>query len=54
MAKNIGAFWRNLVEGKHRITEIPGDRWDWRAFYGDPAKEENKTDVKWGGFMDGK
>ncbi|EIW16728.1 type I polyketide synthase, partial [Pelosinus fermentans] len=28
-------------------------RWDWREYYGDPAKEVNKTNIKWGGFIDG-
>jgi polyketide synthase PksN len=26
---------------------------DWREYYGDPRKEVNKTNVKWGGFIDG-
>ncbi|MFC5743665.1 SDR family NAD(P)-dependent oxidoreductase, partial [Dyella tabacisoli] len=52
-ARDIEAFWRNLAEGKDCISEIPPERWDWRAWYGDPAREENKTDIKWGGFIDG-
>ncbi|MCP4688228.1 MAG: SDR family NAD(P)-dependent oxidoreductase, partial [Desulfobacterales bacterium] len=51
-AKNIEEFWSNLLEGKRCVTEIPGDRWDWRAYYGDPTKDENKTTVKWGGFIE--
>jgi len=53
MAKDINEFWRNLVEGKDCITEIPKDRWDWQEYYGDPAKEANKTNIKWGGFIEG-
>nr|AAS47562.1 mixed type I polyketide synthase - peptide synthetase [symbiont bacterium of Paederus fuscipes] len=53
MAEDIQAFWSNLLEGKDCISEIPEDRWDWRAIYGDPTKEANKSDVKWGGFIDG-
>ena len=52
MAKDLDEFWQRLVEGRDCITEIPRDRWDWEAFYGDPLKAGNKTDVKWGGFMD--
>ncbi|HEX2924898.1 MAG TPA: SDR family NAD(P)-dependent oxidoreductase, partial [Ruminiclostridium sp.] len=37
--------------GRDLITEIPGDRWDCENFYGDPKKEENKTNSKWGGFL---
>ncbi|MFQ3244034.1 MAG: polyketide synthase PksJ [Arenicella sp.] len=51
-AKNIKEFWENLTQGKESITEIPSNRWDWNALYGDPHKEANKTNVKWGGFID--
>ena len=53
MARDINEFWKNLVEGKDCISEIPKERWDWREYYGDPKKEVNKTNVKWGGFIDG-
>lgn len=53
MAKDVDAYWKNLKEGKDCMTEIPKDRWDWREYEGDPAKEANKTNVKWGGFIDG-
>ncbi|AJQ25404.1 SDR family NAD(P)-dependent oxidoreductase [Pelosinus fermentans] len=52
-AKDINEFWRNLVEDKDCITEIPKERWDWREYYGDPAEKANKTNIKWGGFIDG-
>ncbi len=53
MANDLHAFWNNLIEGKNCITEIPRDRWDWKAIYGNPAKETNKTQIKWGGFIEG-
>ena len=52
MAEDLDQFWDNLVKGRDCITEIPRDRWDWRAVYGDPRKESNKTHIKWGGFID--
>ncbi|WP_313918351.1 amino acid adenylation domain-containing protein [Tahibacter sp.] len=52
-AKNIEAFWSNLAAGVDGIGEIPPDRWNWREFYGDPLLESNKTNIKWGGFIDG-
>ena len=52
-AKDINEFWKNLVQGKDCISEIPQDRWDWREYYGDPTQEKNKTNIKWGGFIDG-
>jgi polyketide synthase PksN len=53
MAPDIEAFWHNLQAGRDCISEVPGDRWDWREHYGDPLTDENKTNVKWGGFLDG-
>ena len=48
---DMDEFWRNLVEGVDCISEIPSDRWDWREYLGDPSKEQNKTNSKWGGFI---
>jgi acyl transferase domain-containing protein len=52
-APDLDAFWRNLEAGKDAITEIPQQRWDWRSFYGDPRSETNKTNIRYGGFIDG-
>ncbi|PEO82731.1 hypothetical protein CN558_22205 [Bacillus wiedmannii] len=51
-SKNLLEFWRNLIEEKDLITEIPSDRWDWEGYIGDPLEEENKTNSKWGGFLE--
>jgi amino acid adenylation domain-containing protein len=48
---DLSEFWSHLAAGHDLIEEIPGDRWDWRAIYGDPAVDRNKTTAKWGGFM---
>jgi polyketide synthase PksN len=40
-----------LEKGDDLISDIPADRWDWRAIYGDPLTEPTKTNIKWGGFM---
>jgi amino acid adenylation domain-containing protein len=53
MARDVDAFWQNLVDGRDCISEVPADRWDWRAIWGDPATEAGKTNVKWAGFIDG-
>ncbi|WP_416966645.1 amino acid adenylation domain-containing protein [Streptomyces sp. 4F14] len=41
-ADDVTAFWRNLVEGHDAVTEIPADRWEWRA---------QETPSRWGGFV---
>ena len=43
-------YWKNLIESKDSITEIPLERWDWKSIYGEGPGE---TKVKWGGFIEG-
>jgi FkbH-like protein len=50
-SKDLVEFWDNIKEGKDLIREVPKDRWDWESYYGDPTREYNKTNVKWGGFL---
>lgn len=52
-ANNVEEFWNNLIHGIDCISEIPNARWDWQAYYGDPQIETNKTNIKWGGFING-
>ncbi len=53
MAGDLATFWANLQDGKDCISEIPVERWDWQAIYGDPLRATNKSNVKYGGFIDG-
>ena len=48
---DIEAFWRNLRDGKDCITEVPADRWDWRAYYSEDRNEADRHYCKWGGFI---
>src|SRR5262249_26288528 len=32
-AENLAQFWDNLKAGRNCITEIPPERWDWRAYF---------------------
>lgn len=50
-SRNLDEFWTHLENGENLVTEIPADRWDWRAVYGEPHTEKNKTKNKWGGFI---
>ncbi len=52
-AENIRMFWQNLLDSKECISEIPMNRWDWKLFYGNRYTEFNKTEIKWGCFIDG-
>jgi len=52
-ARDIDAFWHNLAQGRDCIVEVPPERWDWRQWWGDPQTQAGRTNVKWGGFIDG-
>lgn len=52
-AENISDYWNNLKAGKDSITEIPEDRWDYRAYFDKNKDAPGKTNSKWGGFLDG-
>ena len=49
-SSNLEELQRNLYQGKDCISEIPKERWDWQAHYGDPKNGEF-TNVKYGGFI---
>ncbi|MBF0442951.1 MAG: SDR family NAD(P)-dependent oxidoreductase, partial [Oligoflexales bacterium] len=48
---NLEKFWENLKSGIDMVSERPKERWDISDYYGDPAKEENKTNVRCAGLM---
>jgi acyl transferase domain-containing protein/NAD(P)H-dependent flavin oxidoreductase YrpB (nitropropane dioxygenase family) len=50
-APDVRAFWRNTLDGVDAITEVPPDRWDWRAYYDPDPKAPDKVVSKWGGFV---
>ncbi|ABQ27262.1 SDR family NAD(P)-dependent oxidoreductase [Geotalea uraniireducens] len=50
-AGSVEEFWKNIVDGRVCITEVPSDRWDWRRYYTDRAQEAGKTNSRWGGFV---
>nr|WP_013933285.1 SDR family NAD(P)-dependent oxidoreductase [Pseudoalteromonas sp. SANK 73390]CBK62733.1 tmpD [Pseudoalteromonas sp. SANK 73390] len=45
-------YWENLLARKSCISDIPNTRWDWRHYDGDPIHEVNKSNSRWGGFID--
>ena len=48
---NVQQFWDNLRHGRNLVTEVPRERWIWEDYHGDPVKETNKSNSRWGGFM---
>ena len=51
-ANDAEAYWANIEQRKTSIIEVPRERWDWRSIWGDPKLEINKSNSKWGGFID--
>ncbi len=51
-AYNIRRFWEVLSEGHDCITEIPEDRWSIDDLYEPESVQENKSQSKWGGFIE--
>ncbi|GAA2710208.1 MULTISPECIES: SDR family NAD(P)-dependent oxidoreductase [Streptomyces] len=50
-ARDLEEFWTALQKGGDLFTEVPADRWDTAAHYGDPAHHPDRTRVTRGGFM---
>ncbi len=50
-SEDINEFWKNIAEQKDLIQEIPKERWDWTKYYRDHGEDEDKTKIKWGGFI---
>ena len=47
------SFWNLLAEKKDAITEIPHERWDWRAYFNADADAPGSMYTQHGGFLDG-
>jgi polyketide synthase PksN len=52
-ARDLAAFWDNLLAGRDCVTEIPADRWDWRLHYSEDRSAPGRHYSKWGGFLEG-
>ncbi|UXY16137.1 SDR family NAD(P)-dependent oxidoreductase [Chitiniphilus purpureus] len=50
---DLETFWDHLSHARNLVTEIPRDRWRWEDYDGNPIKEVNKSNSRWGGFMTG-
>ncbi len=51
-AKNLGEYWRNLVEARNAIVPIPDTRWDVAAYYDPDPDAEGRMYVRSMGLLD--
>lgn len=50
-AQDIDAFWRNILDAKNCITEVPDERWNKEIYYDPLDTNGSKSPSKWGGFI---
>lgn len=50
-ATDAQGFWRNILDKRGAISEIPADRWDHRVYSDDPDAPDCVTS-RWGGFIE--
>lgn len=51
-ANDLDEYWNLIKNGENAIIEVPSNRFDVNKIMGDPYKEKNKTNCRWGGFLD--
>ena len=51
-ANNPESFWQLLQNRTDSITEVPSSRWDVGPIYDPDPSTPNKTNTRWGGFLD--
>src|SRR5271166_882818 len=50
-APNVGAFWKNIKEGRYSISEVKPNRWDPGLYYDPDHSAPDKTYSKIGGWV---
>ncbi|RMG15982.1 MAG: acyltransferase domain-containing protein, partial [Deltaproteobacteria bacterium] len=51
-ARDVHAFWRNVVLGVNSVTEVSPERWNPEIYFDPESQDGTKTPSKWGGFLD--
>ena len=50
-ARNLDAYWHNIVSGVDAITDVPPGRWDPATFFDPDSHAEDKLYCKRGGYL---
>lgn len=51
-APDLDRFWRNVLEKRDLIREVPADRWPKDLFYDPDPSAQDRVISRWGGFLD--
>src|SRR5262249_16706652 len=51
-APDLDTFWRNIPDGVHAITDVPGGRWDPALYYDPESDAPDRFYASRGGFID--
>jgi acyl transferase domain-containing protein/predicted hotdog family 3-hydroxylacyl-ACP dehydratase len=51
-AQDLTTYWRNILEKRDLVGEIPADRFDWERWFDSDRSARDKIYSRWGGFMD--
>ncbi len=51
-ANTPDAFWQMIRNGIDSVTEVPASRWNAAAIYDPDVSVPNKTNTRWGGFLE--
>src|SRR5690242_4002770 len=50
-ARDVGEFWRDIVTGRDRITDVPASHWSTDEFYDPDPAAPDKTYGRRGAFL---
>ncbi|WP_462186301.1 beta-ketoacyl synthase N-terminal-like domain-containing protein, partial [Frankia sp. CcWB2] len=51
-APDVRAFWRNVVEGRGSITDVPASRWDVDPWFDPDQQVPDRTNSRWAAMLD--
>ncbi|MFD4987451.1 SDR family NAD(P)-dependent oxidoreductase [Streptomyces sp. NPDC058374] len=51
-APDVDSFWELLSAGGSGVTEVPAGRWDWREHFDTRRGIPQRTNSRWGGFLE--
>jgi acyl transferase domain-containing protein len=51
-ARDLASYWKNIVEGRDLISEVPADRWDSAVFFDPESTANDRVSCRRGGYLD--